>query len=217
MDGKLINHYTAQMILPSIKSTNSVLMLGLGNGQLAEMISEHCQLLTVVEGSEQLVTSAADSASGYNLVHSLFEEYEPDQPYDVIIGTHVLEHVTDPVAVIKKTRSWVGPNSTAIFTVPNQSSLHRRIGKNMGLLEHESNLNDSDVRLGHLRVYSRDQLVQDLSDGGFSDVTVDGYWLKMVPNRVMATWERDLLDAIFSVSKDIPADLCADLIATCRI
>jgi SAM-dependent methyltransferase len=216
LDGKLINHYTTQMILPRIVESDRVLMLGLGNGHVADIVTGHCESLVVIEGSEKLVSSAVKAGANYEVEHAFFEEYEAAQPFDVVIGTHVLEHVVEPSIVLKRSRTWLSDDGIAIFTVPNRNSLHRRIGTKMGLLDHEASLNESDVKLGHLRVYDSDSLLQDLTSGGFHDISIDGYWLKMVPNRVIATWDRDLLDAIYAVSNELSADICADLIAICR-
>jgi hypothetical protein len=49
----LISHYTLEVIHPFIRPQSSVLLMGLGDGDIAESISQLDVSLTVVEGSRK--------------------------------------------------------------------------------------------------------------------------------------------------------------------
>ena len=101
----------------------------------------------------------------------------------------MLEHVVEPIEVIHQTRKWLKPDGTAIFTVPNRDSLHRRIGKTMGILAHEGSMSRQDDILDHRRVYGKETLEDDLKAGGYKSISVSGYNLKLVPLVMMPELE----------------------------
>jgi len=50
---------------------------------------------------------------------------------------HVLEHVDDPVAVLRLVKSWLKPGGRVLAAVPNARSIHRQAAVIMGLLPYE--------------------------------------------------------------------------------
>lgn len=216
LDRELISHYTFEVMRPLICSKDSVLLMGIGNGYIADALSQLKISLTIVEGSARLIEKYSKTNSRCIIIESLFEKFNPKHGFNVIVGTHVLEHLNEPVRVLKQTTRWLSKRGIAIFTVPNMFSLHRRIGKEMGILSNESSLSEQDILLGHRRVYDAYSLEGHLRKAGYNKVKIMGYLLKLVPNRLMKEWSRDLLDAIFHVSLGLPRDICADLIAMCR-
>jgi 2-polyprenyl-3-methyl-5-hydroxy-6-metoxy-1,4-benzoquinol methylase len=54
---------------------------------------------------------------------------EPNEPFDLIIGWMVLEHLHDPVAGLKKLYKWAKPGAWLVLSVPNAKSLEFRIFK----------------------------------------------------------------------------------------
>jgi hypothetical protein len=211
----LTSAYTWRLLEEYVTTNKPVLLMGLGDGYIAQRLGERCHDVLIVEGSAELVEGFR-ARPGCAAVHSLFERYHPAKEYACVVGTHVLEHVDDPVPIIRRTTEWLRQDGVAIFTVPNRSSLHRRIGVKMGVLPEEAAFSEQDVALGHRRVYSVESLAADLRSGGYRCVEIGGYNVKVVPNRLMAQWQRPLLDAMFEVSRDLPAAMCADLIAVCR-
>lgn len=214
---QFVSHYTLEIIRPLIRAGDSVLLMGIGDGYIASSLSQWCTALTIVEGSRRVIDKFGKPNDRCIVVESLFEDFEPQETFDVVVGTHVLEHVDDPIQVLKQTTRWLSKRGVAVFTVPNAVSLHRRIGKEMGLLPTESSLNEQDLLHGHRRVFDSGPLERDLRAAGYNQVEISGYWLKIVPNHMMKEWSRELLDAIFSVSLCLPRDMCADLLAKCRI
>jgi len=80
--------------------------------------------------------------------------------------------------------------------VPNADSLHRRIGKSMGMLEEVTDLNDSDHRLGHRRVYTRSLLRQHIEEAGLEIVHFTGVGMKPFSNAQLAELPAAYLDAV---------------------
>jgi 2-polyprenyl-3-methyl-5-hydroxy-6-metoxy-1,4-benzoquinol methylase len=213
----LISHYTLELIKPLLNPSHSVLLMGIGDGEIAYFLNDFCQSLTIIEGSGELIREHSKLSQRSDVIETLFEEFEPRNRFDVIVGTHVLEHVEDPVNILNHTTHWLSSSGIALFTVPNRFSLHRRIGKKMGLLDDEASLSEQDILLGHRRVYKEEELKADILAAGYSHVDIEGYLLKIVPNRMMKEWNTDLLDAVFDISRTLPVEMCADLLAKCRL
>jgi SAM-dependent methyltransferase len=46
---------------------------------------------------------------------------DPEQPYDLVVGWMVLEHLHDPVAALRRLHSWTRPEGRMVLSVPNAS------------------------------------------------------------------------------------------------
>ncbi|MGA7615751.1 MAG: class I SAM-dependent methyltransferase [Thermoanaerobaculia bacterium] len=78
-----------------------------------------------VEGIE-FSSAAADSAR--RLGHRVFEGRvedapEPEARFDLIVAWMALEHLYEPLAVLRRLRRWIRPDGWLVFSVPNAGSL----------------------------------------------------------------------------------------------
>ncbi len=105
-----------------------LLEVGCASGAfLHEMAEEGWQ----VDGIEFSVKAAEAARSlGYN-VHAGTLEAAPNpiEPYDLIVGWMVLEHLHDPVACLKKLRAWAKPGAWLVLSIPNAASLEFKVFK----------------------------------------------------------------------------------------
>ena len=217
VEERVMTKATTELVLGLSRKKN-VLNLGLGNGFLSRILADEVNSLTVVEGSVSIIDRFSFPHKSVTFVESYFEDYLPENKFDLILANHVLEHVSDPVCLMKnKFNDWVVPNGIIYITVPNARSIHRLIGKQMGLLDSEYDLNKSDIRAGHQRVYDKNMLVQHITGAGLKIVDMGGYNLKMVSLEQMKDWSQELLDAIFEVSKVMPLDICSNLWVKARL
>jgi SAM-dependent methyltransferase len=208
-------------MLETFGRPTSAIFMGLGDGTLVERLAPSFERSTVVEASDKLVVEAQmrfSTIPGLAMVNAYFESYdlEPKDRVSCVLGNHVLEHVDDPVKVLRKSRGWLKPDGIAIFTVPNATSLHRRIGVELGMLERVSDPSDQDRVIGHQRVYDAPRLHTDIVEADFVVVEEGGFNLKLVSQAQMAGWPESLHDAIYHVSRECPADLCSNLYVVCR-
>ena len=145
------------------------------------------------------------------VIHTLFEEYVPENRFDFIIASHVLEHVDDPVFLLKKMQTWLEPAGQIICIVPNRESLHRRLGFKMGLIEKLDELSPRDKVVGHQRVYSYSALESDLNEAGFAISERRGFFTKSLANSQMLSLTEQIIWGLCQVSEDIPVELGANL------
>lgn len=135
----------------------------------------------------------------------MFEDYKPNKLFDNIILGHVLEHVVNPVDILKLVSSWLAPNGVIIAAVPNCNSLHRQAAVNMGLLDSTKQLNSQDIANGHRRVYSLDELKDDFSFANLDIVASGGYFLKPLSNgQIERDWSDEMLDAYLELGEKYP-------------
>jgi 2-polyprenyl-3-methyl-5-hydroxy-6-metoxy-1,4-benzoquinol methylase len=187
------------------------LEMGPADGEMTRFLKEDFAQLDVVDASEEYAAAAARQGDNVTGHVALFEEFEPAQPYDTIVMSHVLEHVADPVEVLLRAKGWLRPGGRIIAVVPNADSLHRRLGVKLGLLTHQAQLNEQDIAIGHRRVYNREELDRDLGAAGLTTVSKGGIFLKLLSNAQMTSFEDDnLVDAMFDVGKDLP-QLCSEI------
>lgn len=207
--------YSCGVMLPAIQYCfrilqrylrgSRVLELGPAEGVMTELLSGTDKYLTVVEGSSVFCESLRQRFPHIEVVHTLFEQFEPDEKYDVIVLGHVLEHVQNPEGVLRRARSWLRPNGRVFAAVPNARSLHRQAAVIMDLLPQEDALNEKDRHHGHRIVFNPESFRAVFTRAGFIIDVFGGYWLKPVANsQIENTWTQSMVDAFMQLGERYP-------------
>lgn len=205
-----------QRILNIIKDSGatSVLDCGYGTGAIASKLSELPSSISIdiVEGADSLCKKANEHfGTRIRIINSFFELYEPDKKYDVIMALHILEHVEDPVNLLRKFYSWLNTGGIVITAVPNANSIHRQLAVMLNLQPCLEHLSKRDIAVSHKRVYMPSQLQSEFEQAGFKVNEVSGYFLKVVPNSMMLDWSPELISALTKISVKIPSELLANI------
>ncbi len=178
---------------------------------MTALLAGRARALTVVEGSEHFCSELRKRFPGVSVERALFEEYAPTQRFDTIVLGHVLEHVADPVDVLKRAAGWLGSGGRIFAAVPNSHSIHRQAAVMMGLLEREDSLNELDVLHGHRRVFNRESFAEVFGRAGLAIQEAGGYWLKPLANRqIEATWTPEMIGAFMKLGESYP-DIAGEL------
>jgi 2-polyprenyl-3-methyl-5-hydroxy-6-metoxy-1,4-benzoquinol methylase len=194
----------------------SCLELGPAEGLMTERIAERFRDVVLVDGSERFCGSLRERFPGAEVVCSLFEDYEPGRRFDTIVLGHVLEHVEDPEALVRRAAGWVAPGGRLLAAVPNGRSVHRQMAVVMGLLGREDELNETDRHHGHRRVYYPESVRAAFVRNGWDVEVFGGYWLKPLSNaQIERDWTAEMLDAAFRVGERYP-DIAAEIYVVCR-
>jgi SAM-dependent methyltransferase len=152
-------------------------------------------------------------------IHCLFEQYCSLRDFDTICMFHALEHVEDSIEVLKSVHNWLNESGTFYVSVPNAQSMHRRLGVFLGLSESVYSFSKSDYDKGHKRIYDLGSLTKELQQCGFDIIETRGSFVKVLPDEALVSsnvFGPRILAGLFEISKDVPPDLCAELILTCR-
>lgn len=192
------------------------LELGPAEGQMTLFLLHDFLKLTVVEGAADLLSCIPDSPNLVK-VHKLFEEFDTDQCFNTILMDHVLEHVEQPVFLLRKAKKWLSHNGRILVGVPNGHSIHRLVAVKMGLLKEPCELNARDIVLGHRRVYTSQTLQDDLKMAGLNVVTMGGVFFKPLSNQqIQDQWTEEMIQGFLNLGKDFPEN-AAELYAVCEL
>lgn len=184
---------------------DSILELGPAEGIMTALLVSLTDKLTVVEGAGQFCEDLRRRFPKANVVHSLFEDFQTEERFDNIVLGHVLEHVADPVAVLRQTKSWLKPGGRILAAVPNARSLHRQAAVIMGLLPFEEAMNETDIHHGHRRIFNPETFRHVFLEAGLQIEVFGGYWLKPVSNRqIEETWSPEMLTAFMQLGERYP-------------
>jgi protein-L-isoaspartate O-methyltransferase len=194
-----------------VSKSDRVLELGYGDGLVTAALAGLGCELTVIEGAGTLVDVAKAKHPHVNCINTLFEDFLPDEPYDVILASHVLEHVDNPQEILKSMSSWLSDDGHLIIVVPNKNSVHRQLSVIMGLQPHLDTLSARDLLVGHQRVYSLQTLEDDVRGAGLYPIGSMGFFLKVLPNSMMLDYSKGLLKALNEISEAIPKDILANI------
>ncbi|MES2722918.1 MAG: class I SAM-dependent methyltransferase [Pseudomonadota bacterium] len=193
-----------------------VLEMGPAEGHMTGDLVGTNQPLTVVEGAATFCDSLRARFPSAEVVHSLFEDYAPAQAFETIVLGHVLEHVDDPVNVLRIAGAWLTPTGRILAAVPNARSLHRQAAVIMGLLAFEEDLNAADHHHGHRRVYNPETLRRDFREAGLEVEVFGGYWLKPVSNgQIERDWTDEMLSAFMTLGERYP-DIAGEIYVVAR-
>ncbi len=213
IDKEMIRH-RFDMQRPFFRGTRA-LELGPAEGQMTPLILSHFPSVTVVEGSETLLNQIPDHPN-LTKIHSLFETWECTEPFDTIIMDHILEHVSDPIQILTKAKTWLADDGVLLVGVPNALSFHRLAAVKMGLLKSPDELDKRDFALGHQRVYTHETLKKDLQHAGWKIIHFGGLLLKPFTyfqmEKIMTP---EILRAFVELGKEYPEN-SAELFAACH-
>jgi SAM-dependent methyltransferase len=93
-----------------------------------------------------------------------------EERFDVIVFADVLEHLSDPVRVLRTYRRYLNPGGSVLVSVPNVAVWHVRLGLLAGRFEYTPT---GTLDRTHLRFFTRRNLERALRDGGYELERVD--------------------------------------------
>ncbi len=221
-DFDVMHPYMLKSFIPFFRDGNA-LELGSFKGDFTKRLVDHFGDLTCVEASDQAVSVAKQELGGrVTFVNSLFEEAKLPGKYDNIILTHVLEHIDDPVGVLRRVNNeWLSDTGRFFLVCPNANAPSRQIAVKMGLISHNSAVTAAEAKHGHRRTYTLDTLERDATQAGLHVVYRSGIFFKALAN---FQWDRllqtdiissDYLDGCFKLGQQYP-DLCSSIFLLCE-
>ena len=192
------------------------LELGPAEGQMTQFLIGDFKRLTVVDGAADLL---ARIPSYPNIVkeHALFEHFEPTHQFNTIIMEHILEHVDEPVKLLKRAKKWLAPHGKILLGVPNGNSFHRLVAVKMGLLNNSCDLNSRDMAQGHRRVYTPYSFKSEIESAGINVVEMRGVFFKPLSNQqIQDHWTEEMIQGFYELGKDFQ-ECAADIFAVCEL
>jgi trans-aconitate methyltransferase len=139
---------------------SSALELGCAKGLWTQVLCDRYERLDVVDGSAELLAEVARSCAGraHLTTHTALAEeflFAASETWQDIYMTFLLEHIEEPVELLRLARSHLAENGVLFVAVPNANSVHRVLALRAGLIQSTTELSENDIRVGHRRVYTK--------------------------------------------------------------
>ncbi len=221
-DFDVMHRFMIQAFEPFIKPGNC-LELGSFKGDFTRRLTPLFNDITCVEASDEAITMAQkEFGNKVKFVNALFEKVTLPEKYDNIILTHVLEHLDEPVAVMKRINDeWLSDKGRFFLVCPNANAPSRQIAVKMGLITHNNAITPAEEAHGHRITYTLDTLERDARAAGLKVVHRSGIFFKALAN---FQWDRllntdiiseEYLQGCYQLGQIYP-DLCSSIFLMCE-
>jgi 2-polyprenyl-3-methyl-5-hydroxy-6-metoxy-1,4-benzoquinol methylase len=201
----------------------NLLELGSFKGDFTRHVLPSFSDITCVEASNEAIEQARQRLGDRVVfVHGLFEEVKLVDRYDNILLMHVLEHIDDPVKILRRiNEDWLSEKGRLFLVCPNANAPSRQIAVKMGLISHNAAVTEGEAEHGHRRTYSLDTLERDAAAAGLTVVHRSGIFFKALANfqwdRLLQTdiISKEYLEGCYALGQIYP-DLCSSIFLVCE-
>mgnify|MGYP003120109117 CR=1 FL=1 len=199
------------------------LELGSFKGDFTKRLLPHFDYITCVEASSEAINEAQDNiGNSVRWVEGRFEDIDLPTKYDNIIITHVLEHIENPVELLKKIKNkWLSDKGKLFIVVPNANAPSRQIAVKMGLIPTNTSITPRELEHGHYITYTLDVLDSHATHAGLNITNRSGIFFKALAN---FQWDqllntniinKEYLDGCYALGQQYP-DLCSSIMLVCK-
>lgn len=222
---RAMRHWMLRTLEPWIRGDRA-LEFGCLYGEFTKLLAPRFRRLAVVDAASRFLETtekAVGPVPGCRVTYhqSMFETFESSEQFDAIFLMHVLEHLIDPVEVLRSARKWLAPQGRMFLIVPNGNAISRQIAVRMGVLKHLCEFSPADVRGGHRRIYLMDTFQCDARTAGLTIEHSGGIFYKPLANFQLdglmggEYLSHDFMEACYELGKDYPTH-CASIYLVCR-
>jgi ribosomal protein S18 acetylase RimI-like enzyme/SAM-dependent methyltransferase len=221
-DYDVMHAFMIRSFQPFFKDGN-VLELGSFKGEFTKRLLPLFEDITCIEASDDAIVAAKRLVGDrVRFVNALFETALLPTQYDNIIITHVLEHLDDPVMVLRKINDhWLSDSGRLFIACPNANAPSRQIAVKMGLIDYNSAITPAEAKHGHKITYQLDTLERDARNAGLNVIYRSGIFFKAFAN---FQWDRllntdiispEYLEGCYQLGQQYP-DLCSSIMLVCE-
>ena len=184
--------YNAMLVEYKIKSClenskgDSLIDLACGDGLMTRSFAEHFKCVVGVDASAKHLAEAKKRCPEVTFHESLIEDLDINEKFDSVFMLDVLEHVIDPICLLRKASDLMNDDGVMVIHVPNARAINRKIAVLMGTLETCEELSPFDLSIaGHRRSYKLSTLVADIEKAGLKVRKTGGIFYKMLSTAQM--------------------------------
>lgn len=221
-DIDVMHPFMLKAFIPFFK-TGKLLELGSFKGDFTKRFLSYFTDITCVEASgEALITAKKELGNKVKFIHALFEAVNLTTKFENIVLTHVLEHLDNPVAVLKRVNEeWITDTGRLFLACPNANAPSRQIAVKMGLITHNTAVTTAEFEHGHRITYTLDTLERDARSAGLNVIHRSGIFFKALAN---FQWDRllntdiispEYLEGCYQLGQQYP-DLCSSIFLVCE-
>lgn len=218
----ILRGYMIDTFRPFLQEGKS-LEMGCFEGVFTALMEDSLKLkdITVIEASSDLINTAKKRmGERVKYINSTFESANLEPVYDNIFLIHTLEHLDDPIFVLKKVNSWLSDKGRFIVCVPNANAPSRQIAVKMGLIPTNQSVTPAEHEHGHRKTYVFDTLEYELKQANLKIEARGGIFFKsfanfqfdkLIADKIVG---KEFLDGCYQLGFQYP-DLCASIYFIC--
>lgn len=206
----------ASNLIKKNKSGSTLLELGCSEGIMTRHLIDTFNVLAVDGRADSTQHIKKLFGNKVKTRTSLFEDLKLKSSYSDIVLSHVLEHVAEPVALLKKAKRWLLKNGRIHVIVPHSNSLHRLLAYYLGFINKPNSLTKQDISVGHRRVYSRQEIYSHIQKAGLKIIYKQGVLLKPFPNQIMLLLGKSINMLLLKMGKYLP-QIAGEIYIICEI
>jgi phosphatidylethanolamine/phosphatidyl-N-methylethanolamine N-methyltransferase len=133
------SHQLLEKTLPRDVACRRVLEVGAGSGHHLPYVKQQFDQYVMTDGSDDMLKIASEKYAGELLNNSVAIEKQDatsltysDHSFDRLIATHVLEHLPNPVQVLKEWNRVIRPQGVISIVLPCDPGMLWRLGRYLG-------------------------------------------------------------------------------------
>jgi 2-polyprenyl-3-methyl-5-hydroxy-6-metoxy-1,4-benzoquinol methylase len=221
-DFDVMHPYMVKSFIPFFRDGN-LLELGSYKGDFTKRLIPFFGDVTCVDASGEAIEIAGkELGDRVRFIKATFETVNLPARYDNVVLTHVLEHLDDPVAVLKRINNeWLTDTGRLFLVCPNANAPSRQIAVKMGLISHNSAVTPAESKHGHKITYSLDTMERETKSAGLNVIHRSGIFFKALAN---FQWDRllntdiispEYLEGCYQLGQQYP-DLCSSIFLVCE-
>jgi 2-polyprenyl-3-methyl-5-hydroxy-6-metoxy-1,4-benzoquinol methylase len=107
-------------LLPGDLKGKKLLDAGCGTGWFSKWACDRNADVTSMDLGEKLLARVAQKCSSTRVVGSILEIPFPDNTFDIVVSSEVIEHVPDPYKAMQELYRVLKPGGTMVLTTPNK-------------------------------------------------------------------------------------------------
>lgn len=174
----VLGYYQAKACLEQARG-HSLLDMPCGDGTLTAMMASSFSRVVGIDASSKHLELARKTLPEVEFHEALIEDFETSEQFSTITMLNILEHVVDPIEVLKKAACLLNDDGVLLVHVPNACAVNRRLAVLMGTLTECEELSPFDIQIaGHRRSYSIETLCVDIEQAGLKVVKTGGVFYK---------------------------------------
>jgi 2-polyprenyl-3-methyl-5-hydroxy-6-metoxy-1,4-benzoquinol methylase len=200
---------TGAAIVRFLRPGQTVLELGCATGAMtAQFVEAGVSVLAVDRSAPYLERARARHLAGVEFVEGDISTLVLDRTFDHVVAANVAHEVPDLPSFLGACARHVAVDGHVHVSLQNPQSLHRLLGRAMGMIDDLKAVSARGERFETLRLLDADDLAAEATSVGLRCVHREGVMVKPLANAGMSALGDDVLEGFIELAADLP-DHCA--------
>lgn len=205
-DFEFFNIKLSCMIICPLCKGKDVLEVGCGSGEMTGELLEVSRSLCVAEPTSRFSGIILEKfGSRVNKVFNCFvADIKDDLRFDIVVLSGLLHHVAQPVQLLNDIKRFLNSDGIVVATVPNMTSLHRRVGVKLGVLDDMYGDTERNIKFQQPGRFDKGSFESLFRDCDYDVLESFGYMLKPFSSEQMMSLKLDwnVIKALYELGRE---------------